>query len=246
MNQLNQKLGALFFMAVVLVSACSQQSSKGGKVSPDEFEKLITNTAGAQIIDVRTAEEYASGHVANAINMDVNASDFEQKIATLDKTKAVFVYCLSGGRSAGAVATLQKSGFATIYEMPGIMAWNNAKKPLVSNQASAENGAPMVKGLTEADYLKTIASHGDKYVLIDFNAVWCGPCKKLSPILDKVAEEKKDKLVLIKIDADDNPDLLQSKGIEGIPYLELYKEGKLVWSNKGLISEADLLAQTKL
>jgi thioredoxin 1 len=104
----------------------------------------------------------------------------------------------------------------------------------------------MVKGLTEADYLKTIASYGDKYVLIDFNAVWCGPCKKLSPILDKVAEEKKDKLVLIKIDADDNPDLLQSKGIEGIPYLELYKEGKLVWSNKGLISEADLLAQTKL
>ncbi len=246
MNKLNQKLGALLFFAVILVSACSQQSSKGGKVSPDEFEKLIANTEGAQIIDVRTAEEFSSGHVANAVNMDVNSSDFEQKIATLKKDKAVFVYCLSGGRSSGAVSTLEKNGFSTIYEMPGIMAWNNAKKPLVTDNTPAGESAPKVKGLTEAEYLKTIDTYGDKYVLIDFNAVWCGPCKKLSPILDKISNDKKDKLVLLKIDADENPELLQSKGIEGIPYLELYKDGKLVWSNKGFITEADLLAQTKL
>ncbi|MCG9880631.1 MAG: thioredoxin domain-containing protein [Bacteroidia bacterium] len=231
---------------ITVLSACSQQSSKGGKVSPDEFEKLISSTEGAQIVDVRTAEEYASGHVANAVNMDINAADFEQKITGLDKSKPVFVYCLSGGRSAGAVSVLEKNGFNTIYEMPGIMAWNNANKPLVTDNAVPSQDGPIVKGLTEAEYLKTVASYGDKYVLVDFNAVWCGPCKKLSPILDKVAEDKKDKLVLLKLDADENPDLLQSKGIEGIPYLELYKDGKLVWSNKGLISESDLLSQTKL
>jgi thioredoxin-like negative regulator of GroEL len=53
-------------------------------------------------------------------------------------------------------------------------------------------------------------------------------------------------LILLKIDADENPELLQSKGIEGIPYLELYKDGKLVWSYKGFISESEILAQTKL
>lgn len=246
MNRKSQKLAYLLVVAVLLISACSQQSSKGGKVSPDEFEKLISSTEGAQIIDVRTAEEYASGHVAKAVNMDINSSDFEQQINSLDKSKPVFVYCLSGGRSAGAVSTLAKNGFTTIYEMPGIIAWNSANKPLVTDNAPATDGGPIVKGLTESDYLKTIASYGDKYVLIDFNAVWCGPCKKLTPILDKIAADKKDKLELLKIDADENPDLLQSKGIEGIPYLELYKDGKLLWSHKGLISEADILGQTKL
>lgn len=241
MSRINKKWSVLLAVVVLLFSACSQQSSKGGKVSPDEFEKLIASTEGAQIVDVRTAEEYASGHVAKAVNMDINTSDFEQKIGALDKTKPVFVYCLSGGRSAGAVSVLEKNGFTTIYEMPGMIAWNSANKPVETVESSA---APKVKGLTEAEYLETVKS--DKYVLVDFNAVWCGPCKKLTPILDKIAEDKKDKLILLKIDADENPELLQSKGIEGIPYLELYKGGKLVWSYKGFISEADILAQTKL
>jgi len=232
---------AILWTVAIFVSACSQQNVAGGKLSPDEFEKLIASTPNAQIIDVRTPEEYTSGHVAHAVNMDINSADFADKINTLDKTKPVFVYCLSGGRSAGAVSMMQKSGFTTIYEMPGMIAWNSANKPVETVESVA---GPKVKGLTEPEYLETVKS--DKYVLVDFNAVWCGPCKKLSPILDKLAEDKKDKLVLLKIDADENPELLQSKGIEGIPYLELYKDGKLVWSHKGLISESDLLSQTKL
>jgi thioredoxin 1 len=125
--------------------------------------------------------------------------------------------------------------------MPGMIAWNSANKPVETVESVV---GPKVKGLTETEYLETVKS--DKYVLVDFNAVWCGPCKKLTPILDKIAEDKKDKLILLKIDADENPELLQSKGIEGIPYLELYKDGKLVWSYKGFISESEILAQTKL
>ncbi|MFY8189458.1 MAG: thioredoxin domain-containing protein [Bacteroidia bacterium] len=241
MRKMNLFSFAILWTVAIFVSACSQQNVAGGKLSPDEFEKLIASTPNAQIIDVRTPEEYISGHVAHAVNMDINSADFADKINALDKTKPVFVYCLSGGRSAGAVSMMQKSGFTTIYEMPGMIAWNSANKPVETVESVA---GPKVKGLTEPEYLETVKS--DKYVLVDFNAVWCGPCKKLSPILDKLAEDKKDKLVLLKIDADENPELLQSKGIEGIPYLELYKDGKLVWSHKGLISESDLLSQTKL
>lgn len=241
MKKINHFSFALLLAFSIFVSACSQQQGAGGKLSPDEFEKLISTTPNAQVVDVRTPDEYASGHVAGAVNMDINSADFADKINALDKTKPVFVYCLSGGRSAGAVSVMQKNGFTTIYEMPGMIAWNNANKPVETVETVA---GPKVKGLTEADYLEAVKS--DKYVLVDFNAVWCGPCKKLTPILDKLAEDKKDKLVLLKIDADENPELLQSKGIEGIPYLELYKDGKLVWSNKGFISEADILAQTKL
>ena len=81
---------------------------KGGKVSIDEFEKLLSLTKNRQLIDVRTDEEFQSGHLKNALNIDINSSDFEPKIKALDKTKPVFVYCLSGGRSSSAAGFMHK------------------------------------------------------------------------------------------------------------------------------------------
>lgn len=236
------KIVSLIVLAMALsFAACNQApAGKGGKVSPDEFEQLVAKTPGAQIVDVRTPGEFASGHVANAINIDVNGSDFEQRIQELDKTKPVFVYCKSGGRSAGAVSTMRSNGFDTIYEMPGMMSWNNAGKPVVTGDA-----APVKTiGMTMEDYQKAVTN--EKFVLVDFNAVWCKPCKVLSPILDKIGSDKKDKLIIMKVDADDNAELVQQKGIDGIPYMELYKDGKMVWQHKGMISEEELLKETGL
>ena len=123
--------------------------------------------------------------------------------------------------------------------MPGIIAWRNAGKPLVTG-----NTAPAKKGMTLDDYQKFVTDK--KFVLVDFSAVWCMPCKKLAPILDKISSNKKDKLIVKKVDADENPELLKQKGIDGIPYLELYKDGKLVWKHQGFIDEQTLLSETKL
>jgi thioredoxin 1 len=68
----------------------------------------------------------------------------------------------------------------------------------------------------------------------------------LAPILEKISQDKADKLTLIAIDSDENPELCQAKKIESIPFLELYKDGKLVWEHKGFITEADLLKATGL
>jgi thioredoxin 1 len=68
----------------------------------------------------------------------------------------------------------------------------------------------------------------------------------MKPMLDKVAADKKDKLVLLKIDADENPELLKQQNINNIPVLVLYHKGQLVWQHKGLIDEATLLKETKL
>jgi thioredoxin-like negative regulator of GroEL len=66
------------------------------------------------------------------------------------------------------------------------------------------------------------------------------------PFLEAIAEKKKDKMTLLKVDADDNKDLLKQKSISGIPYLELYQDGKLIWKHEGFIEEVDLLKETKL
>ena len=99
-------------------------------------------------------------------------------------------------------------------------------------------------GLTMDAYSKMVST--GKNVLVDFSATWCGPCKRLSPILESIASQRKDKMTLIKLDADDNKDLVRQKGISGIPYLELYKDGKLVWKHEGFIEEDELLKQTNL
>lgn len=243
MNRLIIMILAIGTLSLGFQSCGNNKKAKGegGSLSVDAFEKQLAETPNAQLLDVRTPEEFNGGHLKGAVNADVNGSDFETKVNALDKSKPVFVYCLSGGRSAGAAGFLRKNGFNTVYEMPGIMAWNAAGKPLVTDDAGA---APAKTGMSAADYQKAVS--GDKYVLVDFNAVWCKPCKQLSPILEKIAADKKDKLVLLKIDADENAGLLQEKGIDGIPYLELYKDGKLVWSHKGLINEFDLLKESGL
>ncbi len=89
----------------------------------------------------------------------------------------------------------------------------------------------------EVDVLKS-----DKPVLVDFWAVWCGPCKMLSPLVDTVATEYADKLVVAKMNVDENPQTPQKFGIRGIPTLLLFKNGTLAAQKVGAMSRAQLKA----
>lgn len=150
------------------------------------------------------------------------------------------VYCLAGGRSGEAAEKMKEKGFTEVYNMKGgMMKWNAANKPVEKGTS-----APASKGISLADFNKQITS--DKYVLVDYNAKWCKPCKKMVPMLEGVADKRKDKVILVKIDADENKELLKEKGIDAIPVVELYKDGKLVWKHSGEIDEATLLKETKL
>jgi len=72
--------------------------------------------AGTVVVDVRTPAEFATGHLEGAVNIDIEASDFAAKIATLDKKAPYFVYCRSGNRSSQAVAQMKKTGFTSVTD----------------------------------------------------------------------------------------------------------------------------------
>ena len=70
-------------------------------------------------------------------------------------------------------------------------------------------------------------------ILVDFWAEWCGPCKQIGPILEEIGEEKKDKIKILKLNVDENPQTPQKFGVRGIPTLMLFKDGNLVDTKVG-------------
>jgi rhodanese-related sulfurtransferase len=95
-------------------------------VGVQEFEKLRSDKQ-AVVLDVRTPKEFAAGHIQGATNIDVNASDFEKRVATLDTSKTYLVHCAAGVRSAKACDKLGKLNFGHLYNLEGgFKAWEKA------------------------------------------------------------------------------------------------------------------------
>lgn len=80
----------------------------------------------------------------------------------------------------------------------------------------------------------------DRPVVVDFHALWCAPCKAQSPILKEFASEMGDKIRVIKIDVDQNPELASKYHIQGVPTLAVFKNGELKYKQSGMHSKAQL------
>jgi thioredoxin 1 len=238
MDKLNAKMKKLFAIAALFLASCNSftngQSSENLKA--DDFENKFSSTKDAILLDVRTPAEFSERHLENALNIDYNGNDFEKEVAKLDKSKPVFLYCLSGGRSGNATKLLAKNGFNVYNLEGGILAWANSGKKVVSGGTTAANTI----GISLDNYMSLVKK--DKLVLVDFNAVWCGPCKVLKPIVERLEKKYSAKMELQKIDVDKNSTLANEMHIESIPLLILYKDGKEIWRQLGLISEKELEA----
>ena len=100
-------------------------------VDADEAEKLIKETPGLTVVDVRTPEEFDHQHIKGAVNINVFDADFDAQIAKLDPSKPILVHCAAGSRSKTAVDQMQgKAKFPTVYHMNvGFSGWKKANKP---------------------------------------------------------------------------------------------------------------------
>lgn len=99
-------------------------------LTPVQFQEAISKT-GVQLIDVRTPEEYAEGHIGNAVMANIrDARQFDAEVAKLNKEKPVYLYCRSGNRSQTAAKILEKDGFKVFDLQGGILNWQKSKLPV--------------------------------------------------------------------------------------------------------------------
>ncbi len=120
----------MFFVLLFFTGCSSAQSAN--MVLPVAFKMQIDTIQEHILLDVRTAAEFSSGHIENAINMDWNSADFEQKMKQLNPNKTVLIYCFSGARSMQAAELMRLKGFKTVYELEGgIQAWKKSEFPLI-------------------------------------------------------------------------------------------------------------------
>lgn len=233
MKFLNNIIGTFIFSAIII--SCTAQTKTA--LTADEFEKEITTQKNIQILDVRTPKEFFGGHIKNALQADWNdRTEFDRRIAFIDKNKPVYVYCLAGGRSAAAADKMRKAGYTNVYELSGgTNAWRAASKPL--------EGASTEKQMTIEELNAFIAA--SKIVLVDFGANWCPPCIQMEPVLKNVIEKNKGKFTLVKVDGGRDQDILQTYKVTALPVFIVFKDGKEVWRKDGIATEKEIADQFK-
>lgn len=119
-------------LMLLLAGAACAQAQQETVLAVADFEKEVTSNKEKVILDVRTPSEFNSGHLAQALLMNVNDKNFTQQISTLPKDKPVYVYCAAGVRSNKAAKILRQQGFTHVFELSGgIQAWQAAGKPVI-------------------------------------------------------------------------------------------------------------------
>lgn len=221
----------LFLISFLAFSCYSQTAVK--TIDVTSYSEKIKTTPDAQILDVRTPEEYTTGHIENSDNVDFLANSFVLKTDKYDKTKPVFVYCKSGGRSAKASAKLAELGFTSVYNLDGGM--------LKWEAAGLAKPDTKIIGICSQEYAELLKS--DKKILVSFYAPWCAPCKKMEPYILKMQKEMTNKVTIVRLNADENKTIMQELKISELPTLVLYENKAIKWQQSGFVSEEDLKQQ---
>lgn len=125
------KHSLIFLVLCCFMSAAAMAQKDSTLLSPSQMEDRMA-AGDMQLVDVRTREEYKSGHLKNSLLADWKKRDeFARRVKKLDNTKPVYLYCAAGGRSHAAAEWMRSNGFTQVYELDGgIEKWKEENKPL--------------------------------------------------------------------------------------------------------------------
>ncbi len=221
---------------VFFLSACAQDSNFNN-LNSIAFNNLFESETGS-LLDVRTPSEFANGHIKGAGQLNYYAFDFKKKLLLLPKDQPVYLYCNTGYRSYRAAKILAENGYKQVYNLErGIMEWNLNNLPVVIEP----DARPDVKNKMEPDEFYALIQ-SDIPVLIDFYAPWCAPCRQMMPMIDSLKADYRNKIAVVKINADASKKLVKKLRLSSVPYLALYKNGEKLFDHNGSISREELIS----
>ena len=213
------------FLTILLLFGTILIKAQNGPTPVAVFAQKIAKEKAPQIIDARSAEEFALNHINGAIYLNPNDADYEQKLKSFNSNKSVFVYSIGNGRSAVLAKDLRNRGFQEVYELEGgIGSWVGAGNAIFTNAD---------KPLSKNAYDQLVASN--KVVLVDVGSKYCGACKKVKPVLEELKQKYGTSLKIVELNLENDPDLIASlKTVTAFPYLIIYQDGKPVLKKAGI------------
>lgn len=227
-------------LIVLTLSAAIPKSYAQNTATLDanQFEKQMSSIDSVQILDVRTAGEYNTGHIKNALQADWNdKKEFERRISFIDKNKPVYVYCLSSGRSGAAAKAMNSLGYQNIIVLKdGLNAWKLANKPIEGKSDEKQMTIEQYNSFTKKD----------KIVLVDFGAVWCAPCKKMEPVIKELQSKHTNKFKFVKVNGGNDIEVMKQNEVTVLPVFIIYKNGKQVWRKDGIATVSEMEAALQL
>lgn len=129
MKLLNLFAASLLSLTLFIACGSSTPVEGVGLLSCKDFDEKVKTTESVQLVDVRTADEFAGGTIGTAVNIDFFGENFKEEMAKLDVERPIFVFCAKGGRSGKASAICKELGFKTIYDLDGgYTAWSQYEK----------------------------------------------------------------------------------------------------------------------
>ncbi|HLP53619.1 MAG TPA: rhodanese-like domain-containing protein [Fluviicola sp.] len=191
-----------------------------------DFSDKMAKSENAVLVDLRTNEEFAEGHIPGALNITYGSPTFRWRIGELDSTSDVFLYCGQGSRSMKAVDFVSVQGFSSVTLLKGgFTAWQKEK----FTQTPPELVPPAE--LTEERFNRFLEL--EHLVVVYFDVPWSKSSRRMGSVLDELAVAYKGKVQILRVNADTYKYLATELGMEELPLLQFYENGNLTGTIEG-------------
>ncbi len=196
-------------------------------LNPKEFHDALKSDKDKILIDLRSASDFANGHLVGATNVDYNLSNFAWRITASTPDKRIFIYCQNGARSKETLIYLKSLGYHTVTRLDGgLDQWLDA-----GYNVTPEELIPPTE-LTYDDFSRMLDL--EHQVIVAFYLPEDRNCQTVSSALDELAVIYKGKIKILRIDIDTYKHLATEMGIDLVPTLQFYENGNLNGTIQGV------------